>query len=128
MKIEYTPTAEDMLANIELPSDPAVDLAHRLSAGTLVDRERVEAELDDMLATIASIWSMEPDQAMRVCSVVSARLTEMYIHLHRVEARDRRWKQVRTQQVDKLLAEVDRQFKFHSRIVEIRRQDAELIR
>jgi len=81
-----------------------------------------------MLTGLREAYLLEPDQVMRLCSAFSARCTELYIHLHRVEGRDRQWRQVRTQQVERLLAELDRQFKFSSRLVEVRRQDLDLAR
>jgi hypothetical protein len=58
---------------------------------------------------------------------MTARCTEMCIHLHRLEGR-REWRQIRTQQVERLLTECDRQFKIASREVELRRQDLEVLR
>jgi hypothetical protein len=55
---------------------------------------------------------------------MTARCTEMCVHLHRLEGK-REWRQIRTQQVERLLAELDRQFRIASREVEIRRQDLE---
>ena len=49
------------------------------------------------------------------------------MHLHRLEGR-REWRQIRTMQVDRVLTELDRQFKIASREVEVRRQDIELTR
>lgn len=131
MKLTVETTAEGMLAGVAdqvAGLDPAAEIAAELASATLVDKAHVEAELDKILVMLARLWSMEPDQVLRVCSAISARLTELYIHLHRVEGRYREWRQVRTQQVVKLLEEVDRQFKFHSRGVEVRKQDLEMMR
>lgn len=103
------------------------EIAQDLSWGALVSREKVEEEIDLMLRTIRSFWELEPDQVMRMSSAMSARCTELAVHLHRLEGR-REWKQVRTMQVDRLLTELDRQFKLSSRLVEIRRQDIETSR
>jgi cytosine/adenosine deaminase-related metal-dependent hydrolase len=103
------------------------DTAQQLSWGALESREAVEDEIDLMLTAIRRFWSQEPDQRMRAITAMSARCTEMCIHLHRLEGR-REWRQIRTQQVERLLAELDRQFKIASREVELRRQDLEVLR
>lgn len=103
------------------------DVAQRLSWGALVSREAVEGEIDTMLTAVRGFWNMEPDQRMRMITAMSARCTEMCIHLHRLEG-NRTWRQVRTMQVERLLTELDRQFKLASREVEIRRQDLEMVR
>lgn len=108
-------------------SDLIPDVATQLSWGALQSREAVETEIDVMLTSVRSFWSMEPDQRMRLVTAMSARCTEMAIHLHRLEGR-REWRQLRTMQVDKLLAELDRQFKIASREIEVRRQDLEMTR
>ena len=104
------------------------DVVAELSRGALGSREQVEAEIDVMLATIRDFYRMEPDEVMRYCAGFSARATELECHLHRVEGRFREYKQIRTMQVQKLIAELDRQFKIASRLVELRRQDLEVLR
>lgn len=103
------------------------EVAAQLAWGVLVSREAVEDEIDLMLRTIREFWAMEPDQVMQTISALSARATELSIHLHRLEGR-REWKQIRTMQTEKIILELDRQFKGASRLVEIRRQDLELNR
>lgn len=98
-----------------------------LAEGTLISRQHVEDEIDLMFRAVREFWTFQPDQVMRACSAFSARCSELYVHLHRIEGR-REWKQIRTMQVDTLLKELDRQFKIHSRIVELRRQDLEQLR
>lgn len=99
---------------------PAV--AAELASGTLVSREVVEAEIDLMLRAVRTFWEMEPDQVMRMSSAITARATELLIQLHRAEGR-REWSRIRTMQVTPLLAELDRQFKVASRLLEVRKQD-----
>jgi hypothetical protein len=98
------------------------------AAGVLGSRDQIEGELDGILVVIRDFWTMEPDQVMAHCASLTARLTELEVLLHRVEARDRQFKQIRTMQVQKILDEVDRQFKIASRLVEVRRQDIESLR
>ena len=99
-----------------------------LSAGALGSRQLVEDEIDLMLRTIREFHSMEPDQVLIMSSAISARASEISIHLHRLEGRQREWKQIRTMQINVVLLELDRQFKDHSRLIEVRRQDLELNR
>ncbi len=108
-------------------SDLIPDVAAKLAWGALESKEAVENEIDVMLASVRGFWQMEPDQRMRLITAMSARCTELGIHLHRLEGR-REWRQVRTMQVERLLAELDRQFKIASREIEVRRQDIELTR
>lgn len=122
MRFEVTGTDEAGFVDDLIP-----DVAQQLSWGALASREAVEAEIDTMLTSVRGFWSMEPDQRMRLITAMSARCTEMCIHLHRLEGR-REWRQLRTMQVERLLAELDRQFKIASREIEVRRQDIELTR
>lgn len=108
-------------------SDLVPEVAEQLAWGALVSRQHVEDEIDLMLRAIRGFWDMEPDQVMQMSSALSARCTELAIHLHRLEGK-REWRQIRTQQVERLLAELDRQFKSASRLVEVRRQDIEVNR
>ena len=107
--------------------DLVPDVAVQLAWGQLQSREAVEAEIDTMLTAVRRFWQQEPDQRMRAITAMSARCTELCVHLHRLEGR-REWRQVRTMQVDRLLTELDRQFKIASREIEVRRQDIELAR
>lgn len=122
MRFEVTGTDEAGYVGDLVP-----DVAQHLSWGALQSREAVEAEIDLMLTSLRAFWQQEPDQRMRAITAMSARCTELCVHLHRLEGR-REWRQIRTQQVERLLTEMDRQFKIASREVEIRRQDIELTR
>lgn len=108
-------------------SDLVPEVAEQLSWGALVSRQHVEDEIDMMLRALRGFWDMEPDQVMQMASAMTARCTELAIHLHRLEGK-REWRQIRTQQVERLIAELDRQFKIASRLVEVRRQDLESLR
>lgn len=94
----------------------------------LINRIAVEDEIDMMLRTVRGFWQFEPDQVLRLCGAMSARCTELCVHLHRVEGDRKRWGQIRTQQVERLLSELDRQFKISSRLIEVRRQDISMER
>lgn len=122
MRYEVTGTAEVGHVDDLIPT-----IAQELSWGQLQSREAVEDEIDVMLTSLRQFWQQEPDQRMRAITAMSARCTELVVHLHRLEGR-REWRQIRTMQVDKLLTELDRQFKIASREIEIRRQDIEMTR
>jgi hypothetical protein len=108
-------------------SDLVPEVAEQFAWGELVSRKHVEDEIDLMLRAVRGFWDMEPDQVMQMTSALSARCTELAVHLHRLEGK-REWRQVRTQQVERLIAELDRQFKIASRMLEVRRQDIETSR
>ncbi len=108
-------------------SEMVPEVVEQFAWGALVSREHVEDEIDLMLRAVRGFWDMEPDQVMQMCSAMSARCTELAVHLHRLEGK-REWRQVRTQQVERLIAELDRQFKIASRMLEVRRQDIETAR
>lgn len=99
-----------------------------LSQQALGTREEVLAEVDAMLRAMRTWWELEPDAVLRIAAAYSARLTEMYVHLHRIEGARREWRQVRTQQIVPLLQELDRQHKSASRELEARKQDLDKIR
>lgn len=107
--------------------DLVPDAAARLSWGALKSREAVEDEIDAMLTYLRDFWQKEPDERMKFITAMSARCTELSVHLHRLEGR-REWRQIRTMQVDRVLAELDRQFRIASREVEVRRQDLDMAR
>lgn len=97
-------------------------------AGHLGDRAEIEKELDVIAAAIRVFYRKQPDQVMRECAGYSARLTELAVLLHRVEGGNRQYTRIRTQQVERFLAELDRQYKVASRFIEVQRQDIELSR
>jgi hypothetical protein len=98
------------------------------SPGFLGTKDDVQDELDGMAAAIRQFHIKHPDQVMRECAAYGARLTELSVLLHRVESLDRQYTRVRTMQVDRYIKEIDQQFKIASRLVEIHRQDIELMR
>jgi hypothetical protein len=52
----------------------------------------------------------------------------MAVLLHRKEGESRQWTRVRTQQVQRFLDELDRQWKTASRLIEVSRQDLQVLR
>lgn len=107
---------------------PYVDPVDALGPpGHLGPREEIEKELDLIAAVIRTFHRKPADLVMRECSAYSARLTEMAVLLHRVEASNRQYTRIRTQQVERFLTELDRQFKTASRLIEVNRQDIALM-
>lgn len=105
--------------------DPIAMLGRPNYLGT---RQEIQTELDVIALAIRAFHRKQPDQAMREIAAFSARLTELAVLLHRVESTDRQYTRIRTQQVERFLAELDRQYKIQSRLVEVMRQDLELSR
>ncbi len=103
------------------------EVAAELAWGALGSRKAVEGEIDLMLRAVRGFWELEPDQVAKLIQAMSARCTELCVHLHRLEGA-REWRQVRTQQVERLLAELDRQWKLASRLIAVRQQDIDLAR
>lgn len=92
-------------------------------------REEIQAELDSIGNAIRLFHTKAADEVMEECSAYSARLTELYVLLHRVESTGTGagYSRVRTQQVDIYRTEIEFQFKIASRKVEILRQDLALL-
>lgn len=130
---EYEPGGTVMSTDVVNLSDRrllvVVDPMGSLNApGYLGTRDEIERELDIIAAAIRAFARKQPDQIMREVAAYSARLTELAVLLHRVEGSNRQYTRVRTQQVERFLSECDRQFKIASRLVEVMRQDLELMR
>jgi hypothetical protein len=112
---DVMPTVDVFGANVALP-------------GYLGTRGQIEDELDAIAAVVRSFHRHQPDMVMRMCAAYSARLTELEVLLHRIETIDRTYRQIRTMQVDRFLQELDRQFKVASRLIEVQRQDLDMVR
>jgi hypothetical protein len=97
-------------------------------ANYLGSRQDIETELDVIAVAIRTFYVKQPDQVMREIAAYTGRLTELCVLLHRVESKDRQYTRIRTQQVERFLTELDRQFKIASRMVEVMRQDLELMK
>ncbi len=102
-------------------------MAPLAAAGFLGTKEDVQHELDGIAMAVRAFHLKQPDQVMKEVAAYTARLTELVVLLHRVEALDRQYTRVRTAQVEKWLVELERQFKIASRLVEVNRQDLAVI-
>lgn len=113
-----------------VPDDPVptfLAMAPLGYAGFLGTRQQIEHELDGIALAMRTFHVKAPDQVMREVAAYTARLSELCVLLHRVESTDRQYTRVRTQQVERFLAELDRQFKIASRLVEVQRQDLSML-
>ena len=116
----------------ESPIDPALLQALATDMAPLrtdVDsRTGVLLELAGIKAAIRTWFDKQPDQVLREASAYSARLTELWTELRLLEAHDRQWTQLRTQQVQPILDEIDRQYRFSQSRIAMMRQDIDLAR
>ena len=120
-----TEVAPPVQAVLQQFADPVDAL---MPSGFLGTRDQIEKELDLIAAAIRLFYRKQPDQVMRECSGYTARLTELAVLLHRVEAGNRQYTRVRTQQVERFLAELERQWKTASRLIEVQRQDLAVLK
>jgi hypothetical protein len=97
-------------------------------ANYLGTRVEIQAELDNIAQAIRMFHLKQPDQVMREVAAYTARCTELCVLLHRVESTDRQYTRIRTQQVERFLSELQHQFKVASRLVEVMRQDIDVMR
>lgn len=126
------------LSSHECP--PAAGLASQATTGVLGSitmlmaplgyglgtKDEIQRELDGIAAAVRTFPMKQPDQVMRECAAYCARLTELEVLLHRVEASDRQYVKIRTMQVDRWLQQLEFQWKVASRLVEVQRQDLSL--
>lgn len=95
---------------------------HSPSAGRITLEQRwvidVRAEIDDYMVLLRKLRSLPPDQVFLELSGITARLAELRLTCVRSESR--RLTGLRTREIDPLLEECERQFRFHSRIQAVR--------
>lgn len=124
---------EQGYVSTDAPVDPELlaalltDLAP-MGVGAPTTRAQVLVELGAIKVAIRTWYDKQPDQVIREASAYSARLTELWTELRLLEAHDRQWTQMRTQQVTPVLEEIDRQFRFASSRIAMQRQDIDLMR
>lgn len=99
--------ALDRLAALTAAVEPTVGLS--------IDQAR--QELYDALEDMKGAYQQQPDQVIRLCSGHSARVREIAIRIAAVEDRLPHWKQVRTREVEPVLAEIRQQFDQASRLL-----------
>lgn len=94
----------------------------------LSTRVGVLLELQGIKAALKTWFDKQPDQVIREASAYSARLTELWTELRLLEVHDRAYTQLRTMQVQPVLDEVDRQYRFQVSRIAMMRQDIDLSR
>jgi hypothetical protein len=95
---------------------------------SLPDNPDLELEIDAMLSDLKEANMDLPDEVIQMCAAYMARCTELHVNIVRIEGRNRHLKWLRTQQLSKVMELIEFTYRAASRIVEIRRQDAELSR
>ncbi len=86
----------------------------------------IQSEVNDYLQRLKELNGLPPAEVFMTLSAISARLAEIRNRLVRVD--NRRFQALRTKEVDPLIDEVDRQFKFHSRLQAVRSSEWEITR
>lgn len=106
------------------------DIAAHAPVTELETNADLEQELDAIVRSLQDMLSTgtPPDVLMASCMAYQARLTELHLQLIRIEARVRRARQVRTQQLAKVMDLVEFTYRGASRLIELRRQEIELSR
>lgn len=99
-----------------------VEMSERLNKAEL------QAELDRVLKFATGAHLLEPDNAMMLASSLIARMTELHIHIIRVEHIQRELKSVRTQEVDYVMDMLRDVWKTASRMITVRGLDQQLTR
>lgn len=118
--LDTTPVDPALLAALTTSMAPL-----RTGVGSRVD---ILMELAGIKAAIRTWFDRQPDQVIREASAYSARLTEMWTGLQLVETHDREYTRLRTQQVQPVLDEIDRQYKFSTSRIALMRQDLDMVR
>lgn len=127
----------DNVPPVPRPDISETDLSPRLFSPDLKEREQaelynglgtkeqIERELDGISTAIRSFHAKMPEQVFEECSAYSARLSELYVLLHRMESSPfaKEFYRVRTQQVEIYRTELEFQFKLASRKVEVARHE-----
>lgn len=90
----------------------------------MLDLEKLRSELDDYYSEMKNFKGAQPDEVFLKLAGWSARASELRAQVVRLESR--RMQAFRTREIEPFLEEVDRQFKFFSRVTTIRELDQKL--
>lgn len=85
--------------------------------------DSVRGEVDDAFADMATFHNLEPDEAMRMASGHSARLSFIRVRIMRIEDFKREWKNVRVREIEPAIEELREQWKNASRLHSVRELD-----
>lgn len=99
-----------------------------MGVGVPATKAELLLELAGIKTAIRTWYDKQPDQVIREASAYSARLTELWTELQLLEPHDRQWTRTRTQQVQPILDEIDRQYRLQTSRIAIARQDIDLAR
>ena len=80
--------------------------------------EKYREEINAYYLVLKNLTSMDPVEVFQHLSAFSARASELKTRLHRVDSN--KANAFRTREVEPLIDEIDRQFKFHSRLLTYR--------
>jgi hypothetical protein len=86
--------------------------------------EAIRAELATYLHDMSAFTGSEPDLVLQRLSAISARATEIRIHLSRSDSRLA--SKIRVSEIEPLIEECDRQFRIFSRLFSMREFDLKL--
>ncbi len=120
------PTVADIpdIAMLGIVGQLPIDLG---PSGQLPTRDELLAELRHIHRAMRLWYCREPDQVLREASGYSARLAELRLDAGLAAAVDRQYARLGTH-INYAHAEVERQSKWASRLIEVRRQDMDLSR
>ena len=83
---------------------------------------KLRAEIDGYHRQLRQLVAMDTAEVLQTLSAISARVAELRVQLQRRP--ERQATALRTKELDPLHEEIDRQFKFHSRILSVREMEA----
>jgi hypothetical protein len=84
--------------------------------------ERLRAEIDGYHRQLRGLNAMDTSEVLQTLSAISARISELRVQLNRRP--ERQATAIRLKELDPLHEEIDRQFKFHSRLLSVREMEA----
>ena len=102
------------------PSDDAVVVP---AAGGSIDT--IRGEIDDAFKDMRTFKDLDPDEVMRIVAGWSARFSELRVRAMRIEdvAQYRRFKTLRTRDLEPIMDELKQQFMIASRLQSVRELD-----
>lgn len=115
---------EDVRSNGSRPSRPATTGTPAQSN----DLKGHQAEVAEMMAKLKELETLDPVEVMRTISSISARAREIQSWAWDNQMSSTPIQQFRTRKVDPLLEECERQFRYHSRLLEALKFDWEMSR
>lgn len=120
---ESTPVDPTLLAAVAGDMAPMFD-------GRPTSKSVFLLEMAGIKASMRTWYDKQPDQVLREASAYSARLTELWTELRLMESAldGREWQQMRTMQVQPVLDEIDRQYKFGQSRIALMRQEMDMLR